>query len=90
MAVEILSFKSDSGHPKTGHNNDYGVPPSPQNFIAPGKRPLSSMAPVIITDKSGNLVLTAGGSGGTRITTATAQARVLVVHEQWKFCLFTP
>ena len=65
-----------------GHNNDYGVPPSPQNFIEAGKRPLSSMAPVIVTDKNGKLKLVAGGSGGTRITTATAQVVVKTLLQE--------
>ena len=30
------------------------------------------MAPVVITDKSGNFVYTGGASGGTKITTAVA------------------
>jgi len=55
-----------------GHTNHFGVPPSPSNFIEPGKRPMSSMAPTIITNKNGEFVLAVGGSGGTRITTGTA------------------
>ena len=34
---------------------------------------MSSMTPVIIMDKDGKVVLTAGGSGGTHITTGTQQ-----------------
>ena len=66
-----------------GYNNHYGVPPSPQNYIAPGKRPLSSMTPAIFTNKNSGLpVLAIGGSGGTRITTSTATvvAKVLLMN----------
>ena len=55
--------------------NAYGVPPSPANFIEPGKRPLSSMTPVVITNKkTGEIVFTGGASGGTRITTVRVSA----------------
>eukprot|EP00879_Flechtneria_rotunda_P013855 GHRR01014471.1.p1 GENE.GHRR01014471.1~~GHRR01014471.1.p1 ORF type:complete len:716 (+),score=228.03 GHRR01014471.1:397-2544(+) len=55
--------------------------PSEANFIAPGKRPLSAMSPIIVTHKpSGRLVAVAGGSGGPLIVSATLQtlARLLL------------
>ncbi|XP_065843868.1 glutathione hydrolase 1 proenzyme-like [Oscarella lobularis] len=58
--------------------NIYNVRPSPANYIAPGKRPLSSQAPtLVIQRKPGSkkefVHLATGASGGTKITTATAQ-----------------
>ncbi|TEB37867.1 hypothetical protein FA13DRAFT_1725483 [Coprinellus micaceus] len=57
-----------------GVPNGWGVPPSPQNFPAPHKRPLSSTAPSIIENEDGSVFLVAGGAGGSRIFPAVFQA----------------
>ncbi len=53
-------------------SNSFGYPPSVPNFIAPGKRPLSSMTPAIV-ERDGRLRLVLGGSGGSRIITGVIQ-----------------
>lgn len=53
-------------------NNSFGIPPSPANFIEPGKRPLSSASPLIL-ERDGQIVLVIGAAGGSRIITAVAE-----------------
>lgn len=55
--------------------NSYGLAPSPSNYIRPGKRPMSSMAPSIIFDENDNIRLLIGAAGGTKITSSIALVR---------------
>lgn len=48
-----------------GTINEFGLPASPANYIMPRKRPLSSMAPVIIVDANGDPTLAVGSAGMT-------------------------
>ena len=54
-----------------GRQNAFGFPPSPFNFPAPNKRPLSSITPVHIEHGNGSLYISIGAAGGSRIPTAT-------------------
>jgi len=52
--------------------NAFGLAPAEANEVEPGKRPLSSMTPLIVL-KNGKLYMVLGGSGGPRIITSVAQ-----------------
>jgi len=55
-----------------GGVNIYGLRQSEKNFPEPGKRPLSSMSPIIV-ENEGVPFLAIGGSGGPRIISAVVQ-----------------
>eukprot|EP00934_Nitzschia_sp_Nitz4_P003035 Nitzschia sp. Nitz4//scaffold157_size52427//14180//19011//NITZ4_006838-RA/size52427-processed-gene-0.22-mRNA-1//1//CDS//3329537449//3025//frame0 len=77
--VVLGDTMDDFGNP--GRSNFYGLTPSKENFIAPGKRPLSSMSPTMVFRRGaflsenslGKLELVVGGSGGPKIITAVLQ-----------------
>ena len=56
-----------------GSSNAFGYLPSPNNYIKPGKRPLSSITPTIVEHADGTLYYVVASAGGSRIITATLQ-----------------
>ena len=60
--------------------NEFGYVPSPANYIRPGKRPLSSITPLIATHSNGSVFAVLGAAGGSRIITATIQNAVDVLN----------
>ncbi|HWJ74809.1 MAG TPA: gamma-glutamyltransferase [Kaistia sp.] len=63
---------------KVGAANMFGLVQGPANAIAPGKRPVSSMAPTIVL-KDGKPFMVLGSPGGSRIITAVVETILNVV-----------
>jgi len=93
----ILNDEMDDFTSKVGVPNMYGLVQGEANAIAPGKTPLSSMSPTIVT-KDGKAVMVVGTPGGSRIITATLETMLNVIdygmniqeavdaprfHQQW-------
>ena len=93
----ILNNEMDDFTAKIGVPNLYGLVQGEANAIAPGKRPLSSMSPTIVT-KDGKPVMVVGTPGGSRIITAVVHTIINVIdygmnvqeavdapkfHQQW-------
>ncbi len=66
----LLNNEMDDFTAKVGVPNIYGLVQGEANAVAPGKRPLSSMSPTIVT-QDGKPVMVVGTPGGSRIITAT-------------------
>lgn len=64
----FLNDEMDDFTSKPGVPNTYGLVQGVRNDIEPGKRPLSSMAPTIVT-RNGKVVMVTGSPGGSRIIT---------------------
>ena len=93
----ILNDEMDDFTAKIGVPNLYGLVQGAANSIAPGKRPLSSMSPTIVT-KDGKTVMVVGTPGGSLIITAVLHTIINVIdygmnvqeavdaprfHQQW-------
>ena len=74
----LLNDEMDDFTSKPGVPNMYGLIQSEANAIGPGKRPLSAMAPTIVT-KNGKLFLVLGSPGGPRIITTVANILMGVI-----------
>jgi gamma-glutamyltranspeptidase / glutathione hydrolase len=68
----ILNNEMDDFTVAPGVPNAFKLMQATANEVAPGKRPLSSMSPVIVM-KNGQPVLAAGGSGGPTIISGVVQ-----------------
>ena len=94
----LLNDEMDDFAAAPGSPNLYGLVGSDANAIEPGKRPLSSMNPTIVT-RNGKLVLVIGAPGGSRITTGVLQVMLDILdfhmqpqeaidlprfHQQWR------
>jgi gamma-glutamyltranspeptidase/glutathione hydrolase len=62
-----------------GQPNMFGLVQGEANAVAPGKRMLSAMAPTIVLDPSGEVLLVLGSRGGPRIITGVAQVITAVI-----------
>ncbi|VVE26902.1 gamma-glutamyltranspeptidase [Pandoraea commovens] len=93
----LLNDEMDDFTSKVGVPNMYGLIQGEANAIGPGRRPLSSMSPTIVT-KDGKPVMVVGTPGGSRIITATLLTMLNVIdygmtlqeavdaprfHQQW-------
>ena len=93
----LLNNEMDDFTVKIGVPNIYGLVQGEANAIAPGKRPLSSMSPTIVS-QSGKPVMVVGTPGGSRIITVVAHTIMNVIdygmnvqeavdaprfHQQW-------
>jgi len=93
----LLNNEMDDFTIKLGVPNHYGLVQGQANAIAPGKRPLSSMSPTIVT-QDGKPVMVLGTPGGSRIITAVLHTLINVIdygmsiqeavdaprfHQQW-------
>ncbi|HEY2538103.1 MAG TPA: gamma-glutamyltransferase [Stellaceae bacterium] len=68
----LLNNEMDDFTAKPGAPNLYGLVQGAADAIAPGKRPLSSMAPTLI-EKDGHIVLVLGSPGGSLIITTVLE-----------------
>ena len=68
----LLNNEMDDFTAKVGVPNLYGLVQGDANRVEPGKRPLSSMSPTIVT-RDGKPLLVVGTPGGSRIITAVLQ-----------------
>jgi gamma-glutamyltranspeptidase/glutathione hydrolase len=69
----VMNNEMDDFASHVGGVNLFGAIGGKNNLVMPRKRPLSSMSPTIIFDKSGEPILALGTPSGTRILTCVMQ-----------------
>jgi gamma-glutamyltranspeptidase/glutathione hydrolase len=78
----FLNDEMDDLAAAPGRPNAFGLVEGEQNAVQPGKRPLSSMTPTIVTDRNGDVVLVVGAAGGPTIISGTTQVILNVVDHR--------
>jgi gamma-glutamyltranspeptidase/glutathione hydrolase len=78
----LLNNNMDNFAVRPGTPNHYGMVQGEANAIAPGKRPVSSMAPTIVC-RDGKPEIVIGTPGGPTIVTALAQALLSILEFDW-------
>ena len=78
----FLNNEMDDFAVQPGTPNQFGLVQGESNAIAPGRRMLSAMAPTIVLDPQGRVLMLVGGRGGPRIITAVVQAIVNVIDHR--------
>ena len=76
----FLNNEMDDFAAQPGSPNMFGLVQGEANAIAPGKRMLSAMAPTIVLDKDGKVLLVVGAAGGPRIITTTTEVILNVIE----------
>ncbi len=74
----VMNNEMDDFTAKPGVPNTYGLVQGAANAVVPGKTPLSSMSPTIIT-RDGRVVMVIGSPGGARIITIVLEAVINAV-----------
>jgi gamma-glutamyltranspeptidase/glutathione hydrolase len=74
----FLNNEMDDFTAKPGTANLYGLVQGAANAIAPGKRPLSSMAPTLV-ERDGKVFAVLGSPGGARIITTVFETIINIV-----------
>ena len=74
----FLNDEMDDFTIKPGVANMFGLVQGEANAIAPGKRPLSSMAPTLV-EKDGKVALALGSPGGSRIITTVLETALNLI-----------
>ena len=74
----LMNNEMDDFTSKPGTPNMFGLVQGEANAVAPGKTPLSSMSPTVIS-KDGKTVMVIGSPGGPRIITITLEAILNVI-----------
>ena len=77
----LMNNEMDDFTTKVGSANMFGLVQGDNNAVAPGKTPLSSMSPTIIS-KDGHLAVVIGSPGGSRIITTVAEVIVNLVDHR--------